>query len=547
MVETPVDERTTEVAVAGGWRAAGSGLVAAGAALGTGELLSGLDASTPSLVLSVAEIFVDETPGGIVRWSIETFGASQKTILVTGIVVVALLLGAAFGRMARERFADGAAGFVAFGVVGGWAAARGTLSSDVRSWLAAAVSVGVGALVLWLALRPPRLARDLFGAPTAPADPGRDPNAGPGLLAPGQPGPGWDRRWFLAVSGAAATYGVVGAGLGRLLRQARNVEEARDEVAVQLGSATPAEVPSGVATLDSTVPGISPIITSNADFYRIDTALLVPQVDPTDWTLDITGLVDRELELSFEDLLDMDRIEEFVTIQCVSNEVGGDLIGNALWSGVPLADLLDRAGVQDDASQIVGRSVDGWTAGFPTDVAFDGRPAMVAVTMNGEPLPVKHGFPARLMVPGLYGYVSATKWLSEIELTTWTAFDAYWVPRGWSKEGPIKTQSRIDVPHNGSTVDAGRTAVAGVAWAPTRSVERVEVRIDDGPWEEARLSGELSENTWVQWLYQWDAESGEHRVQVRATDGTGETQTGERTPPAPSGATGYHTISVDVR
>jgi DMSO/TMAO reductase YedYZ molybdopterin-dependent catalytic subunit len=521
------------------WQAAVAGLAAAGAALATGELLAGLDEHTPSLVLGVAEVFVAQTPGGVVRWSIETFGATQKTILVTGIVVVSLLLGVVFGLVARRRFVLGAAGFVAFGIVGGWAGARGALTSDVRSWLAAVVAAGVGVLVLGLALRPAWATR------SAPEQ--ADAQTGPGLLAPGRPGPGRDRRWFLVVSGGAAVYGVVGAGVGRWLRQGHTVEEARDEVAARLGATAPARASSEVTTFDRSVRGISPMVTPNGAFYRIDTALTVPQVDPADWTLRIIGMVDRELELSFDELLAMDRIDEFITMQCVSNEVGGDLVGNARWSGVPLADLLERAGVQPGAGQLVGRSVDGWTAGFPTDIALDGRPAMVAVTMNGEPLPLKHGFPARLMVPGLYGYVSATKWLEEIELTTWDAFDAYWVPRGWAKEGPIKTQSRIDVPRGGSTVDAGRVPVAGVAWAPTRSIEAVEVRIDDGRWERARLSGELSENAWVQWLYQWDAEPGQHRLQVRAIDGRGETQTGETAPPAPSGATGYHTIEVEVR
>ena len=196
--------------------------------------------------------------------------------------------------------------------------------------------------------------------------------------------------------------------------------------------------------------------------------------------------------------------------------------------------------------QLVGRAVDGWTAGFPTEVVADGRPCMVAVTMNGEPLPVKHGFPARLIIPGLYGYVSATKWLTEIELTTWEAFDGYWIPRGWAKEGPIKTQSRIDVPRAGATLTAGPTAIAGVAWAPTRSIERVEVRVDDGRWHSARLSGVLSEHTWVQWTHMWEATPGAHRLQVRATDGDGNTQTADLAPPAPSGATGYHTIRVEV-
>jgi DMSO/TMAO reductase YedYZ molybdopterin-dependent catalytic subunit len=366
-------------------------------------------------------------------------------------------------------------------------------------------------------------------------------------VTPGLASPGRQRRWFLVVVGGAATYGLVGTGAGRTLRRRRNVEGARAHVATQLGPATPAKVPSGVATFDGRPRGISPIVTPNRDFYRVDTALISPQVDPDGWSLGITGMVDHEVELSFDELLAMDRIEEWVTLQCVSNEVGGNLVGNALWSGVPLAKLLDRAGVHEGATQLVGRSVDGWTSGFPTEVALDGRPAMVAVTMNGEPLPVKHGFPARLIVPGLYGYVSATKWLTEIELTTLDAFDAYWVPRGWAKKGPIKTQSRIDVPHSGATVDAGRVAVAGVAWAPTRSIEQVEIRVDDGQWAKARLSGALSKDAWRQWLYEWDAQPGGHQLQVRATDGTGATQTADVEPPAPSGATGHHTIQVDVR
>jgi DMSO/TMAO reductase YedYZ molybdopterin-dependent catalytic subunit len=534
------------------WQAAAGGLAAAGAALATGELLSGLDERTPSLVLGVAEVFVAETPGGIVRWSIDAFGASQKTVLVTGIVVVSLLLGVVFGLLGRRRWVRGAAGFVAFGLVGGWAAARGALSSDVRSWLAAALATAVGVLVLRFGLRTPGLAGAGAGAgaSASAAAATAATGEGPDLLAPGRPGPGRDRRRFLAVTGGAAAYGILAAGVGRWLRNSRTVEGARDEVATQLGPAPPVRMPSAVASFDETVPGISPLITPNADFYRIDTALLAPQVDPADWTLRITGMVDHEVELTFDELLAMDRIDEFVTLQCVSNEVGGDLVGNARWSGVPLAGLLDRAGVRPDASQIVGRSVDGWTAGFPTEVAGDGRPAMVAVAMNGEPLPVKHGFPARLIVPGLYGYVSATKWLTEIELTTWEAFDAYWIPRGWAKEGPIKTQSRIDVPRSGSTVSAGssgRIAVAGVAWAPTRSIARVEVRVDDQPWAQARLSGKLSDDAWVQWLYEWDARPGRHQLQVRATDGDGRTQTSETAPPAPSGATGHHTITVTVR
>jgi DMSO/TMAO reductase YedYZ molybdopterin-dependent catalytic subunit len=511
-------------------RGAIAGLAAASAALGAGELLSGVSGRIPSLVLGVADVFIADTPGGIVRWSIDTFGTNQKTILVTGIVIASLLLGMGLGVVARRRLGLGAAGFAGFGLLGGWAAARGTLTSDGWGWSAATVSSVVGIAALWLLLRP---GRPVTRAPTD------------GMPRPEPIGAELDRRRFLVASSALAAFGALGGGVGRLLREARNVEGARNRLAARLGGGPP-PLPPEVEVLDAQVAGISPIVTPNADFYRIDTRILAPQVDPDGWSLRITGMVDQQVELTFDDLLAMDRISEYVTLSCVSNEVGGDLVGNALWTGVPLADLLDLAGPSSDATQIVGRAVDGWTAGFPTEVVADGRPCMVAVTMNGEPLPVKHGFPARLIIPGLYGYVSATKWLTEIELTTWEAFDGYWIPRGWAKEGPIKTQSRIDVPRAGTTVAAGPTPIAGVAWAPTRAIEQVEVRVDDGAWRAARLSGALSENTWVQWLYTWDATPGAHRLQVRATDGDGRTQIAALAPPAPSGATGYHTVRVEV-
>jgi DMSO/TMAO reductase YedYZ molybdopterin-dependent catalytic subunit len=523
----PASER--DDAPASRWRAAIAGALGAAVALGTSELLAGLTGRAPSLILGVADLVTDAAPGGVVRWTIDTLGTTQKAALVTGIVVLSLAVGAVLGVVGRTRFWAAVAGFAAFGLLGAWAAARESLSTTAWAWAAAAVATGAGVFTLWWLLRVERAAEP-DGEPTV-------------LQRIGVP----DRRSFLVASGVAAAWAVIGAGTGWRLRQMRGVTEARDRVAARVRSAAGPLPAPDVQDLRITVDGVSPLVTANDDFYRIDTAFLVPQVDPGTWTLRVTGMVDREMELDLDDLLDRDWIDGFITMQCVSNEVGGDLIGNALWSGVPLAALLEEAGVQPEATQVVGRSVDGWTAGFPTEAAVDGRPSMVAIAMNGEPLPVNHGFPARLIVPGLYGYVSATKWLAEIELTTWEAFDGYWIPRGWSKEGPIKTQSRIDVPRPGATVPAGRVAVAGVAWAPTRSVSRVEVRVDEDEWQRARLAGELSENTWVQWVFDWDAAPGEHRLQVRATDGTGETQTAERTPPAPSGATGYHTIHVEVR
>jgi DMSO/TMAO reductase YedYZ molybdopterin-dependent catalytic subunit len=297
------------------------------------------------------------------------------------------------------------------------------------------------------------------------------------------------------------------------------------------------------------VAGISPLVTPNSTFYRIDTALLVPRLDATTWSLSITGMVDDPYTLTYEELLAMPLVEQYVTIACVSNEIGGDLVGNALWRGARLRDVLDRAGVQAGATQIVGRSRpnDNWTAGFPTAwLDNPEREALVAVAMNGETLPPSHGFPARLIVPGLFGYVSATKWLTEIELTTLEAFDAYWVPLGWAKEAPILTQSRIDVPRDGSSVAPGSVAVAGVAWAPDRGIAAVEVQVDDGEWDAAELSTPISDATWVQWVYRWEAAPGDHQLRVRATDGTGEVQTDRVTRPPPDGARGHHTIGVTV-
>ncbi len=550
--------------------AAFSGLMAAGAALATGELISGLSRRVPSLVISVAEVFVDSTPGGVVRWSIRTFGTNQKTLLVWGVTLAALLVGVLFGVWARRQFAQGALAFTGFAIFGGWAVARSPLSADGWSWVSAILAGAIGIAVLWSMLRtlaglrivPDRLKRrslpspaaSVAGpapmaalAPMAPITMAATPKTAMVMNIPGRP----SRRGFLAAGGIAVAWSAGGIGIGRHLRNSHNVEAARDEVATRLGAeptagASPTTIPTGLTSFDGLVDDLTPLVTPNADFYRIDTALFVPQVDPASWRLRIHGMVENEVSLTFDELLAFDRIAEHITIQCVSNEVGGDLIGNALWTGVPLATLLDRAGVLEGATQIVGRSVDGWTGGFPTAIAFDGRPAMVALTMNGEPLPVRNGFPARLMVPGLYGYVSATKWLSEIELTTWEAFDGYWIPRGWGKEGPIKTQSRIDHPRPRTRLTSGLNPIAGVAWAPTRGVARVEVQVDDGPWQLARLSGALSEHTWVQWIVDTDMTPGEHRIQVRATDGDGVTQDEERRPPAPDGATGYHSIRVEV-
>jgi DMSO/TMAO reductase YedYZ molybdopterin-dependent catalytic subunit len=307
-----------------------------------------------------------------------------------------------------------------------------------------------------------------------------------------------------------------------------------------------APLPAAAQSIEAGVTGVSPFFTPNSAFYRIDTAITVPQVDLQHWNLKIDGMVDRPTVLRFDDLVNRELVESDITLTCVSNEVGGNLMGTARWLGVRLDRLLEEVGVDPAADQVVGRSVDGYTCGFPVE-ALDGRDALIAIGMNGEPLPVAHGFPARLIVPGLYGYVSATKWLNHIELTRFDQFDQYWVKRGWVDDAPIKVQSRIDTPRGLATVDPGIVAIAGVAWAQTRGISAVEVRIDDGRWLPARLADELNDVTWRQWLFSWNATSGRHSISVRATERGGPIQTDERSEPFPSGATGQHTIIVIVR
>ena len=356
--------------------------------------------------------------------------------------------------------------------------------------------------------------------------------------------PDWGRRRFLIASAGTIGGAVAATAVGRTLLDARTGDEV---VVVSRLPAALEPAPPLAAGQELAVEGITPIVVANDDFYRIDTALIVPRVRLDTWRLEVTGMVDRPVSFTYDELLEMPLFEQHVTIACVSNAVGGDLVGNAVWTGVRLRDVLDAAGVQEGATQVVGRSVDGFTAGFPTAWALEpGREAMIAVGMNRELLPVDHGFPARLIVPGLYGYVSATKWLAAIELSRREDVDGYWIPLGWAKDAPILTQSRIDVPTRDARVPAGPTQVAGVAWAPDRGVAGVEIRVDDGPWQPARTSRPISDATWLQWAFAWEATPGRHRLEVRATDGDGNTQTDERTDAAPDGARGHHRISVSV-
>ena len=511
--------RSGAAPVASRGAAALAGIVAVGVALGATELLAGIVAGAPSVVLEIGAFLISLQPPGAKQLVVDLFGTADKLALNVAIVIGALILAALLGVVARFHRPWTTLGFMAIAVLGLFASLRDPLVDPLLAVVAAVVGVAVAYGVLgWLL----------------------------GLTTPSGTAemPDWDRRRFLGSSIGVALGALVGGGVGRLLLNSR--AEATPAQGSIAAAVDPVAALAPAAQLD--VAGISPLVVPNRNFYRIDIELLTPHLDARTWTLSIDGMVDHPFKLSYAELLAMEMHEEYVTIACVSNEVGGDLVGNALWKGVRLRELLDRAGVQPGATQIVGHSFDGFTAGFPTAWLDDPkREALVAVAMNGDPLPAEHGYPARLIVPGLYGYVSATKWLTTIGLTTLEAFDGYWVPLGWAKEAPILTQSRIDVPRDGGSVNAGQVAVAGVAWAPDRGVSRVEVQIDGGAWAAAETSAPISDATWVQWVYRWAATAGSHDVSVRATDGTGTVQTDRVTRPAPDGARGHHTIRVTVQ
>ena len=518
------------------WRPAVAGALAAGVAMAAAELVAGLVRGAPSLITAIGSLVISLQPPGAKDLMIRLFGTNDKVALNVSVVVIALVVAAAAGVLAAHRRWLGVAVFVAFGLLAATAALRDPLASQALAVGNAGVAVAAGLVVLLGLLR--------LASPASTAGDGPVESSAEGDWVADLRTPEWTRRRFLIASAGTLGGVIVAGGVGRTLLDEQHAD------AIVSSTKIPAPllaVPALAADQALTAPGLTPLVVPNADFYKIDTALLVPRVDPATWKLDVTGMVAHPLTFTYDELLAMPLYEQYVTIACVSNLVGDHLVGNALWTGVRLKDVLEAAAVQPGATQIVGRSVDDFSVGFPTAWAMaPEREPMIAVGMNREPLPANHGFPARLIVPGLYGYVSATKWLASIELTTREAVDGYWVPLGWAKDGPILTQSRIDVPTGGATVPPGAVEIGGVAWAPDRGITRVEVRIDDGAWQAARISRPISKATWVQWALAWTATTGPHSLEARATDGTGDVQTDQRSDPAPDGARGHHRISVTV-
>ena len=541
------------------------GLLTAAVAIGVAQLVAGIVGASTSPVVAVQEVSVGLTPPGLKNFAISAFGANDKLVLLCGVLVVLALFAALIGVEAMRRLDFGLAGLVIFAVIGILAAiTRPHASAAAVLPTLIGAAAGAGALVLLLRAAQPAGApspgaqrstaarrsdgRRADGRPSGaqPPDarPASQPAPGPAVRA-GQPAAlaGPERRRFIVISAAAAgTAAVTGFG-GRLLSERTDVTQAQKSLRIP-PPAVPA--PPLAAGADLKIPGLSPFITPNGTFYRVDTAIVLPEVAPASWQLRIHGMVSREINLTFDELIRRPLIEDYITLTCVSNPVAVPYIGNARWLGASLASLLRTAGVRAGADQLLCTSADGFTSGAPLQTAIDGLDAMLAVAMNGSVLPVEHGFPVRMVIPGLYGYVSACKWITDIEVTTFAANSAYWAQRGWDQQAPIKTESRIDVPAGQTPVRAGRTSVAGVAWAQHKGIEAVEVRVDRGQWQQARLAAVPDIDTWRQWVWDWDAGPGNHLIEARATDQTGYTQTAAQAPPEPNGATGYPSVSVNV-
>ncbi|MDQ3476520.1 MAG: molybdopterin-dependent oxidoreductase [Actinomycetota bacterium] len=555
-----------------------AGLLAAAVALGIGELLAGLVGPNSSPVIAIGGAVIDATPRPLKDFAITTFGESDKIALVVGTLVLLAVFAMVLGLLAWTRLRLAAAGVLLFGVLGAAAAITRPTGSvlDTLPSIVGALGGAVALIYLITALgrRMTGTASDRTAtdkpvasdrARQAAMDRADDnDNAAASdvarrhadetlvtklrerLAGVDRSTNSLNRRGFFVAGGLAAGAAVVAGGAGNLLQRRFAVAGARDDISLPNPSSPAPALPAG-ADLSESVEGLTPLFTDNTDFYRVDTAITVPQVSPSDWSLRIFGMVDQEVEFTFADLMDRDDlIERDITLACVSNQVGDKLASTARWIGVPLRNLLDEAGIKSGADQLVSRSVDGMTIGTAIDAALNTEDAMIAIGMNGEPLVVDHGFPARMLIPGQYGYVSACKWIIEIEATTFDAFDAYWVERDWDREGPIKVFSRIDTPQGLRPVKSGPRMVAGIAWAQTRGIAKVEVKIDDADWFEADLSPEVSKNIWRQWTFPVDFAAGSHTIVVRATDQNGDMQVEERVPPFPNGATGWHNIVATV-
>lgn len=488
------------------------GVLAAGSALGIGELVAAFTGPATSPVLAVSTTVINLVPHTIKDFAVEQFGTNDKPILVSTVLVALAVLAAIAGILALRKLWLGVTIVAAFGAAGMLAAATAPAATPIAVLpsLSAAI-VGAGALVVLVRIR------------------GTAEQA--------------SRRQLLIALGATAAFAATTAIVGRYAQSTfDSITASRNSIRLPKPASPAPRLPAGY---EFPVPGLTPFFTPNSDFYRVDTALTLPQVPADQWTLTVHGLVNHPIRLSYHDILAMPLVERDITLSCVSNDVGGPYVSTARWLGVPLSTVLKKAGVQSSATQLLSTSSDGMTIGSPTEIVLDGRDAMLAIAMNGEPLPVEHGFPARLLVPGLFGYASATKWVTDLELTTFAA-QPYWVRRGYDRTGPAKTGSRIDLPRPFAQLKAGPVTVAGIAYDQHRGIGTVQVRFDGGPWQTADLTTEVNFDTWRQWRIMWAATPGTHQIEVRAADTSGNIQPQARTPVFPSGATGWELVVVTV-
>ncbi len=528
-----VPERTRSGAE---WLYAFFGVLAAAFGVAIGTLVAALIDPAYAPIEVVASTAIDLPPQAVKEWATSTFGTASKSVVVGVVIVAVIALSAWAGVRSRDRVSFGVQVMVVAGVVGAAAA----LLRPVDALLAPLPSLTAGAaaaLALWWLVRMARPRQPAnFGNLSEASSPDL-PKSETTSTAPKE----LSRRGvLLGIGGVVVVGGAAWAG-ARWLVNSANATASRLAAVLPKASEPLAPLP---ASVQAPVPGMTPFITPNADFYRIDTAVIVPQVTAEEWTLTFDGMVRRPFTITYAELLDMPMVERDVTIMCVSNPIGGDLIGTARWLGTPLLPLLERAGIEPGADQLFSTSVDGWTCSTPLDGLAEREP-LLAIGMNGEPLPIEHGFPVRMIIPGLYGFISATKWVTRISATTYAQDPAYWTVRGWATDAPVLTGSRIDLPQGSVTV--GQTAIGGVAWAMDGDgISRVEVSIDDGPWQEAQLADQPNPRTWRQWWLEWEATPGRHTISVRATDGLGQTQTSEVRDVVPSGATGYDVGVVEV-
>ena len=512
-----------------------AGVVTGATGLAVSHLVAAWMSVRDSPFVSVAEEVVRLTPGPVASWAVETLGGGAKTALMVGMALILALLFALAGSLWPRRTW---ASLLIWLALSGAALGAAVLSSGTGPTETLPIAAG---LVVWLVALAALTAADKTQTqePAEPVPNTTVPTTGPATDPITDPATEPTRRGFTLTMAAVALVGVFSGGLGRLVSARTTAVQERRRL-LRIPGVTQRKVPRRARI---GLSGVTPWRTQNDDFYVVHTALAVPVIDPGEWRLRIHGMVEREVVLTYDQLVTSGLHESWVTLGCVSNEVGGDLVGNAWWSGVLTRELLARAGPLPGADAVLQTSDDGWTCSTPLEAMTDDRNAVLAVAMNGEPLPIEHGFPVRTVVPGLYGYTSACKWVVDLEVTRFADVTAYWTERNWAEQAPVRLASRIDVPRKGQTLPTGTQWVGGVAWQQGTGIRSVEIALDGGDWTPCQVALPGTQDTWVQWAAQVELDPGDHMLRVRAVSASGEVQTGARRESLPDGATGWHAVT----